>query len=146
MPPPRKGTNVGVDHGVWGEDVAAEYLRVRGYEILERNVRPCPWDARLEIDLIAYDKARDLVVFVEVKQHQAREMRQRRLRSITRRKKDLLRRACRTWLRRNRWSGSYRFDVIEVYGVPEARAKVEIDHLERVRLFVDEERYVNWKD
>lgn len=146
MPRPRKSANVGVAHGSWGEDVATEYLRVRGFEILERNVRPCPWDARLEIDIVAYLKGSDTLVFVEVKQHKSRDERQTRLRSITRRKKELLRRAFRTWLRRNHWHGAYRFDVIEVYGVPEAGRKAEIDHLERVQIFVKDERYVNWCD
>lgn len=143
---PPKGRNVGVVHGAWGEERAVEYLRAQGYVIVERNVRPCAWDARLEIDIIAYQKEIDTLVFVEVKQHKAHEERQRRLRSITRKKKDLLRRAFRAWLLKNRWHGNYRFDVIEVYGAPESRGQAEIDHVERVRIFVKGERYVNWKD
>ena len=143
---PPKGRNVGVVHGAWGEERAVEYLRAQGYVIVERNVRPCAWDARLEIDIIAYQKEIDTLVFVEVKQHKAHEERQRRLRSITRKKKDLLRRAFRAWLLKNRWHGNYRFDVIEVYGTPESCGQAEIDHVERVRIFVKGERYVNWKD
>ena len=41
MPLRPKVPNVGVEHGAWGEDVAVEYLRVHGYEIVDRNVRPC---------------------------------------------------------------------------------------------------------
>ena len=44
-----------------GEDKAAEYLKTKGYEILERNYRY----ARGEIDIIAL--YRDYIVFVEVK-------------------------------------------------------------------------------
>ena len=40
MPQPRRGTNLGVDRGAWGEDVAAEYLRRGGFEIIERNPHP----------------------------------------------------------------------------------------------------------
>ena len=82
MSGPRREPNVGVAHGAWGEEVAAEYLRRRGYAIVARNVRPCGWDARLEIDVIAYDTARDILVFVEVKQHRARSPYARRLRSV----------------------------------------------------------------
>lgn len=44
-----------------GEDLAAEFLRRRGYKILERNYRT----RYAEIDLIA--KHRGILVFVEVK-------------------------------------------------------------------------------
>ena len=67
------------------------------------------------------------------------------MRSVGRHKLDLLRRGCRTWLRHNHWEGSYRFDVIEVYGEPEAAARAEVDHIMHVRLFRNEERFVNWE-
>lgn len=136
--------NVGVLHGKWGEEIACEHLRRCGYEIVERNARPCPWDRRYEIDIIAWDRKLDAIVFVEVKQHKMRSPFARRLQSITRRKKDLLRRACRTWLFRKRWQSSYRFDVIEIFGTPDSTAPAEIDHIPRVRLFEPEERFVDW--
>ena len=136
--------NIGVAHGEWGEGVACDYLRVMGYQILERNCRPCSWDRRYEIDIVAYDRQRDVLVFVEVKQHRARSPYQRRLRSICRHKKQVLLTACRAWLRRNRWQSGYRFDVVEVYGEPESRGHVEVDHVERVQLFENDARFVNW--
>ena len=39
--------NVGQRHGVWGEDVAACYLRRHGFEIVDRNSRPSEKDGRL---------------------------------------------------------------------------------------------------
>ncbi len=139
-------TNVGVAHGKWGEDVAAEFLTRKRFEILSRNVRPCRWDRRLEIDLVARHVRDNLLVFVEVKQHKTRTEYDTRLRSITRHKKELLRKACRAWLAQNRWRGSYRFDVIEIFGSPDLPESVEIDHVERVRLFATEKRYVNWSE
>lgn len=133
---------VAAANGKWGEDIAADFLVTKGYSIAERNSRPCFGDARLEIDIIAYDRKRDIIVFVEVKQHSSASPFQSRLRCIDRRKKTLLLRACRSWLRRKRWRGSYRFDVIEVYGSPGKVAAV--DHIERVRLFESEETFVNW--
>ncbi len=144
MAPPEK--NVGVRHGAWGEEVAAEFLRRKGFEISARNVRPCKWDRRLEIDLIARQKRGDLLVFVEVKQHKCRTPYDTRLRSITRHKKDLLRKACRAYLAQSRWRGAYRFDVIEVFGFPGMTGRAEVDHVERVRLFATRERYVNWSE
>ncbi|MBO7482867.1 MAG: YraN family protein [Kiritimatiellae bacterium] len=144
MPQRPEAANAGVEHGRWGEDVAVEHLRSLGYVIVERNSRPCRWDRRLEIDVVAYDRKTDTMVFVEVKQHKAHSDRERRLRSIDRRKLDLLRKACRAWTGRNRWRGARRFDVVEVFGEPGGRA--EIDHVERVRLFERPDRYVNWAE
>ena len=143
---PDRGANVGVRHGRWGEAVAAELHRREGYEILEVNSRPSDRDRRLEIDIIAYDRRRDLLVFVEVKQHSGHSDRERRLRSVDRRKKRLLKTACRSWLAKNRWQGSFRFDVVEVFGTPETRRKPETDHIEHVRLFEHDDRFVNWAD
>ena len=138
--------NIGVRHGVWGEEVAVEFLRIHGYEVVDRNVRPCRRDRRLEIDVIAYDKMYDVMVFVEVKQHAARSPYARRLRSVDRRKMQLLRRACRAWLAREKWRGGYRFDVVEVYGSPGSGVRAEIDHIPGVRLFESRERFVRWAD
>ena len=40
----RENHNVGVQRGEWGEDVAVEYLRRGGFEIVERNPRPVRGD------------------------------------------------------------------------------------------------------
>ena len=138
----RESANVGVDHGAWGEDVAVEVLRRDGYEIIERNARPVRDDERLEIDIVAFDHRSDSMVFVEVKQHAVRSPWQRRLRSVHKRKRANLRRACNAWRRVNRWHGGYRFDVIEVYGTPGRRP--EVDHIHHVALFPRRERFVRW--
>lgn len=51
----------GVETGRRGERIAAEYLLLRGYRIVGRNVRA----GRYEIDLVAFDG--DCLVFVEVR-------------------------------------------------------------------------------
>lgn len=134
--------NVGVEHGAWGEERAVERLRLEGLEIVDRNVRPSN-DRRLEIDIIAYDRVSDAIVFVEVKQHARHSASESRLRSIDRKKMRNLRIACNAWRRRNRWQGGYRFDVIEIFGTPEGGLP-EIDHIRRVNLFVRGERFVRW--
>ena len=48
--------------GKLGEDIACDYLKGRGFKILDRNFRK-PWG---EIDIIAKDKS-GILVFVEVK-------------------------------------------------------------------------------
>ena len=140
---PLKTDNVGVLHGVWGEAVAVEHLRRHGYEIVERNSRPVEKDERLELDIVAWDRKKDAMVFIEVKQHAKPSPYSRRLRSVNRRKKMNLRRACNAWRRINRWHGAFRFDVIEIYGVPGGGEPV-IDHISNVELFAKRGRFVRW--
>lgn len=136
---------VGARNGAWGEAKAVEYLRCHGYEIVERNARPVAKDHRLELDIIAWDRENDTMVLVEVKQHAKLSPYSRRLRSIDRKKRDNVRRAFNAWRRINGWEGGFRFDVIEVYGVPSGGSPI-IDHMENVRLFARSNRFVKWSD
>ena len=140
---PLESDNIGVLHGAWGESVAVDHLRRHGYEIVDRNSRPVEKDERLEIDIVAWDRKKDAMVFVEVKQHAKPSRYARRLRSVDRRKRLNLRRACNAWRRVNRWHGAFRFDVIEIYGVPGGGEPV-IDHISDVELFAKPGRFVNW--
>lgn len=126
--------------GAWGEDVAAQYLRTRGWRIVGRNVRPCKNDRRCEIDLVMRDEERR-IVFIEVKTHLRKSPREGRLARIDRRKKLVLLRACANWVMRNRWHGNFRFDVVEVYGSPAGETPPEIDHIENVPLFPPKWRF-----
>ena len=141
---PEPSENVAVRNGRWGEDRAVEYLRLHGYEILERNARPSPRDRRLEVDVVAYEIASETLVFVEVKTHAAHAAGERRLRSVDRRKMRNVKRAFNAWRRLNRWAGGYRFDVVEVYGTP-GGPRPEIDHVIQVDLFVPREKFVSWR-
>ena len=136
--------NLGVMRGEWGEAKAVEHLRRDGFVIVDRNPRPVASDGRLEIDIVAWDRRSDTMVFVEVKQHAKISKYSRRLQSITKRKCSNLRRACNAWRRINRWHGAYRFDVVEVYGIPEGGEPV-IDHICGVNIFAKSERFVDWK-
>ena len=139
----RDPAGVAAVRGQWGEDVAAEYLRRGGFEIIDRNARPDRRDRRLEIDIVAWDRKTDTIVFVEVKQHASFSPYASRLRSVDRRKKKNVRRACTAWRILNRWRGAYRFDVIEVYGTP-GEGRPVIDHIDNVELFARRGRFVKW--
>jgi len=141
--PRRTNGNLGVRHGEWGEAMAVDHLRRHGFVIVERNVRPVERDRRLEIDVIAWERESDTLVFVEVKQHKTLSPYARRLQSVDRRKRENLRRACVTWKCVNKWNGSVRFDVVEIYGVPEGGEPV-IDHIRNVHLFGRADRFVRW--
>ena len=139
----RKPDNIGVLHGAWGEAVAVDHLRRHGYEIVDRNSRPVERDERLEIDIVAWDRKKDAMVFLEVKQHAKPSPYARRLQSVNKRKRMNLRRACNAWRRTNKWRGAFRFDVIEIYGVP-GGGEPFIDHISDVELFAKPGRFVNW--
>ena len=55
------------DTGILGEKLARDFLRKRGYRILETNYR-CPQG---EIDIVAWHK--DCLVFIEVRTKKSRE-------------------------------------------------------------------------
>ena len=140
---PHKTDNIGVLHGAWGEAVAVDHLRRHGYEIVDRNSRPVERDERLEIDIVAWDRRKDAMVFIEVKQHAKPSPYARRLQSVDKRKRMNLRRACNAWRRTNRWRGAFRFDVIEIYGVP-GEGQPVIDQISNVELFAKRGRFVRW--
>lgn len=127
--------------GAWGEDVALTYLERQGWRLVGRRVRPCARDRRCEIDLIVRTRDKRGIAFVEVKTHKSRSPRASRLWRIDARKKGVLLRACSCWIMHERWHGNFRFDVVQVYGGPEAESPPEIDHIENVPLFPPKWRF-----
>ena len=132
-------SNISVVRGEWAEGVACEYLKKRGWKIVGKNVRPSIRDRRKEIDIIAYDGESNQLVFVEVKTHIKQSEYPPRLWSINSHKKKILLSAFRIWLSVHKWSGNYRFDVIEVYGRMDEEPV--IDHIENVHIFPPSDRF-----
>ena len=96
--------------GDWGEDLAADYLRRRGYEILERQYR-CRWG---EIDLIAW-APEGVLCFVEVKARSGTGFSAPR-EAVTAAKQRRLRNAASWYLAQTGQDGCLcRFDVAEVW-------------------------------
>ncbi|MCA9771957.1 MAG: YraN family protein [Myxococcales bacterium] len=89
-----------------GEDLAARYLKGRGFRILDRNWRGVTG----EIDLVARDRGE--LVFVEVKSAHGDEIDP--LEQMTRAKRRRLVRAAEDYLRRMRRPLPARFDVVLV--------------------------------
>ena len=95
--------------GRLGEQLTAEYLEEKGYEIVERNFK-CRFG---EIDIIAAD--RHYVVFVEVKLR-ASDRFVRAGAYVTPAKQARIRTAASLWLAEHDTPLQPRFDVIEIYG------------------------------
>lgn len=119
--------------GRWGEDLAAHQLESEGWKIVGRNVRPFFFDRRCEIDLIA--RQGDGIVFVEVKTRRTRTEWSPALLGIDRRKKKVLLKACGAWLRKAKWDGNFRFDVVEITGEKDSPTPPTVEHYENVPLF-----------
>jgi putative endonuclease len=91
-----------------GETIAEAFCALRGYEIVDRNVR----EGRGEIDLVAID--RGAVVFVEVKFRTGSD-RAAPLLAVNHKKREDVSRAAALYLARRRLVGRpVRFDVIGI--------------------------------
>jgi len=108
-----------------GEDLAAGYLRMHGFELIERNART----RYGELDIVARDGR--TLVFTEVKalRGRGRARAEQALESIGPRKRIQVRRLARAWLAERSHPGPYaeiRFDAI---GVAVSPAGSEIVHV-----------------
>ncbi len=109
--------------GAFGEKKAADYLKLHGYKVIEKNYR-C---RQGEIDIIA--QKRGYIVFAEVKLRknnlygEAREF-------VTAAKQQRVMTAAQLWLQQHETDKQPRFDVIEVYAPDGVGGKVMINHIE----------------
>ena len=107
--------------GVWGEDLAAAFLREKGYIILERD-----WHSKhRDIDIIAQDG--ETTVFVEVKARRSREYGEP-TDAIDNHKRSHLRNAIQHYLKYRKIT-HYRFDVVTIIGSVGSK-NPEIEHIE----------------
>ena len=112
--------------GVWGEQVAAAFLKAKGYRILGQNVR---FGSRCELDLVVRAPAPDALVFVEVKTRRTENF-GRPMSAVDRGKRRALGRAALRYLHRVKAKPALiRFDVVEVVGSPDGGSPV-VRHIE----------------
>lgn len=112
------------DLGLWGEELAAQYLRRKGYRIAARRYR-CRMG---EIDLIAENFG--YLVFVEVKLRKNSHFAQAR-EYVDRRKQDRMRKTAQLYLMQNPTWLQPRFDIIEIYApAGQETIRPAINHLE----------------
>ena len=107
--------------GKCGERIAARYLRLHGYDILERNLHI----SHEEIDIVAINK--QYIAFVEVKTRTGHPEQSDYLSApasaVTYKKQEHLLRAANAYLAKNTCRLQPRMDVIEVYLTPDGELR-----------------------
>ncbi len=97
------------EKGAQSEEIAAQYLKEKGYRILQRNFR---WKGG-EIDIIA--RQRDLIVFVEVRSRAYSEF-GLAAETINFSKREKIKRTALLYLQKDHLDSPTRFDVIAFDG------------------------------
>ena len=100
------------DVGRWGERLAEQVLRERGYEIIARNERT-PYG---ELDLVA--RYREVIVFVEVKTRTSSSFGLPEEAITARKRQHLVESAEHFLQQRPELEGDWRVDVIAIQGKP----------------------------
>lgn len=106
--------------GAWGEQLAADYLAGKGYEILARNWRY----GRAEADIIA--QIQQILVFVEVKTRKNAEFGAPD-EGVSARKQQLLYELASEYMHQHAYEGEIRFDILAITGTA-ATPTVDIQH------------------
>jgi putative endonuclease len=106
--------------GHWGEEVAADYLRRKGYTIVERDWQSGHYD----IDIIAMDE--DTLVFVEVKTRRNRMFTEPET-AVNYQKIRNLRQAANHYVKYRHANEPIRFDIVTVVGTQ--KDVPEINHI-----------------
>lgn len=112
--------NVRMQRGAAAEELAAQYLQVRGLKILARNMR-CKAG---ELDLVCLDG--EVLAIVEVRQRGSAEF-GGALASVTWTKQRKIMRAAQFFLRREKqWKNvALRFDVLAIEGLPDGAHRID---------------------
>jgi len=107
--------------GSWGEELAADYLRDKGYVILERD-----WHSgHRDIDIIAQQDG--CIVFVEVKTRRSTDFGSP-AQAVDYHKQQNLLRAINHYIHYRHLDMPWRFDVISIVGLPGGHP--DIEHIE----------------
>lgn len=120
--PPEQWSDPRQRRGLRGEHVAIGWLRARGFEILAHRFKL----GRQEIDLVI--RRERVVAFVEVKTRRSLAA-GHPAEAVHWKKRQAIARVAAVWaIRHGRFGDLFRFDVVEVYDLPGAAARVE--HIE----------------
>ena len=98
--------------GVYGEKLAAKYLKKQDCKILYKNFSPRDFGSKGgEIDIVCRDG--NTLVFVEVKTRSSHY--KRAYDAVDKIKQDYIRKGAAYWLKELKQAVPHRFDIIEIY-------------------------------
>lgn len=110
------------DYGRWGEQMAAQFLKEKGYAICHRNWRI----GHRDLDIVALDPRDDTLVIVEVKTRSSREYAGPEEAVDWKKIRNLIS-AANAYVKRYQIQLNLRFDIVTVTG---SQQQFEIDHIE----------------
>lgn len=111
--------------GKWGEDLAASFLKEKGYQIIERDWK----SGHHDLDIVAKDG--NTLVIVEVKTRRNRLFGDPE-EAIDYKKRKSLQSAINHYVKTHRFGSIVRFDIISIVGT--IGSQPEIDHIIDVAL------------
>ena len=115
-----------LETGIWGEELAAAYLRHKGYVILERDWR----SGHRDIDIIARNS--EFIVFVEVKTRRSADFCDP-AKAVDYKKRRNIRQSMNHYIKYHHIDLPVRFDIITVVGQIGDESP-EVNHLEDVNI------------
>ena len=117
------------DFGIWAESLVAQYLKNKGYEILDRNYRK-KWG---EIDIVA--EKDQIIIFVEVKANKSELAGFEPERRINPEKLRRLHRIIQTYLAYKKYKSDkeWQIDVVSLT-VSRDRRSVKIKHFKNIAI------------
>ena len=126
--------NDSIQRGCYGEWLGKEFLKKKGFHILEKNWRSRS-DRRKEIDLVCLDK--EILVFVEIRARSENALISG-FDSLNLRKRKALLRSFRAYLfEAEEQPLSFRFDLVEVDLPKKPTKRAKLFHHENIAIFQD---------
>ena len=102
-----------------GEDIAADFLKKKGYKIIQRNYKTPLGEA----DIVAKDK--NIIVFVEVKARSSNVFGQP-FEAVNHRQQEKLKKIALYYLKHNKIELPVRFDIVSIIS---RDGKAEVNHM-----------------
>lgn len=119
------------DLGRWGEEIAAQYMREKGWYIRHRDWRY----EGIDLDIVCIDEMDSTLVFVEVKTRST-DVFGRPAEAVDASKRSNIARAAGAYLRTFRKENRHvRYDIISIVGTPDASHSIE--HIENAFSLID---------
>ena len=117
----------------WREDVSADFLRTRGYLIVDNHSHPIKSRPRALLDLVVWHEKTDTMVAVAVDGREAlydQYFDKYKYRLVSKKSKDNYSGIMKQWCKLNGWKGKWRIATTRIYGTLESGKRPVIQYIE----------------